>query len=243
MYSLYYNNQSINLVWYSQDIINANTKEVYGSELLTRAFKVNNKEIIPTQDIINHLKGNIELFLDITGQQVIDMLIGNEHYNNVSKKVWINVSGKIVADNTLFKKLWDKYLSRLSENNIKKLVLEICEDEFLDKSIEENIRFLQSKGIKVAMDDFGSGHSNLLRLSRIDFDYIKLDLELIKNVPDNLWETSIYKEIISLCTSKGCLVVAEGIENQEQSEFTYWAGVNMQQGFLFSKPKTLIQQY
>ena len=82
-------------------------------------------------------------------------------------------------------------------------------------------------------------HSNLLRLNQAEFDIIKLDLKLLNKVPHDLWNASFYREIVNLCASKGCLIVAEGVETQSQSDFVRWAGVDLIQGFLYSSPKLL----
>ena len=79
-----------------------------------------------------------------------------------------------------------------------------------------------------------------IRLSQVNFDFIKLDLQLIKNVPEDLWATSLYKGIIELCSSKGSLIVAEGVETKAQSDYIRWAGVNIIQGFLYSKPYAMM---
>ena len=63
---------------------------------------------------------------------------------------------------------------------------------------------------------------------------------LIKNVPEDLWATSLYKGIIELCSSKGSLIVAEGVETKAQSDYIRWAGVNIIQGFLYSKPYAMM---
>ncbi|MFK5949444.1 MAG: EAL domain-containing protein [Methylococcales bacterium] len=130
----------------------------------------------------------------------------------------------------------------LQKSNI---ILEICEDSVSDYQTASVVKFLQNNNFRVALDDLGSSHSNLIKLSQSNFDFIKLDLNLIKNVPQDLWKSSLYKEVISLCSSKGGMTVAEGVETQVQSDFIRWAGVDLIQGFLYSKPKPLplVQRY
>ena len=63
--------------------------------------------------------------------------------------------------------------------------------------------------------------------------------EELNQVPEDLWAASFYREIVSLCAAKGCLIVAEGVETQLQSDFVRWAGVDLIQGFLYSFPELL----
>ncbi|MEZ9110910.1 MULTISPECIES: EAL domain-containing protein [Vibrio] len=239
MFKFLYHGHEAHLHWYAQQLITASLTSTYGQELLTRGFYAENGQPIHTGELINYLTANSNLLLDMTIQQLDDLIIQPALSRAESKQVWINISGKLIADNSLFDQFWQRGLSQVSPNKKPYLVLEICEDSIDDKAIVERINQLQNQGFKVAMDDFGSGHSNLIRLSQINFDYIKLDLELIKRIPDELWSTSLYKEIIELCSSKGALIVAEGVENQPQSDFIRWAGVDIIQGFLYSKPQPI----
>jgi EAL domain-containing protein (putative c-di-GMP-specific phosphodiesterase class I) len=102
------------------------------------------------------------------------------------------------------------------------------------------VSYLKDKGFVIAMDDFGSGYSNLLRLSKTPFDIIKLDLKLLERIPNDIWATSFYREIVNLCSSTGCMIVSEGVETQIQSDFVRWAGVDLIQGFLYATPKKLL---
>ncbi|WP_260294193.1 EAL domain-containing protein [Sedimenticola hydrogenitrophicus] len=61
-------------------------------------------------------------------------------------------------------------------------------------------------------------------------------------MPERIWAANFYREVVDLAASSGSLVVAEGIERQTQSDFVRWAGVDIIQGFLYSRPQPLLAE-
>ena len=98
------------------------------------------------------------------------------------------------------------------------------------------IKFLRELGIKISIDDFGTGHSSLSHLKRLPLDELKIDLSFIRGVPGNEDDAAIVTTIISLAQNLGLSVVAEGVETEEQFDFLRERGCDVCQGFLFSRP-------
>lgn len=236
MFEFSFHGRSAKLDWYVQDLVTASLDSSYGQELLTRGVLSDDTQPIHTGELFEYLGNYPELLLEMTNRQLSDLFISKKLNSKVNNSIWVNISGVLITDDELFTRLWDTALSHLGTKDKQQLVLEICEDSISDTTVVARIDYLQAQGFKIAMDDFGSGRSNLIRLSQVNFDFIKLDLELIKSVPDDLWATSLYREVVGLCSSKGALIVAEGIETKAQSDFVRWAGVDIIQGFLYSKP-------
>lgn len=226
------------LEWYSQDIVTASLNAIYGKEILCRARYDISDKFIPMHKLIPYIYTRSALLLEMTCQQLKEIALMLED-TEIKYTFWVNFSGRLVSDDLLFEQLWLTSLSTLGVHKKKRLILEICEDDISDEVVIHRVAFLKKHGFVIAMDDFGSGHSNLIRLHQIDFDIIKLDLKLLTSVPSNLWASSYYREIIALCSSKGAVIVAEGVEEKVQSEFARWAGVDLIQGFYFSTPKPL----
>ena len=90
-------------------------------------------------------------------------------------------------------------------------------------------------GFLVAVDDFGAGHSNLDRLLTLRPDIVKLDRSLIHAHQPDLRE-SVMPKLVSLLHEAGMLVVAEGIETEEDLLLAARSGVDFVQGFLFGQP-------
>jgi EAL domain-containing protein (putative c-di-GMP-specific phosphodiesterase class I) len=94
----------------------------------------------------------------------------------------------------------------------------------------------RSQGFLVAVDDFGAGHSNLDRLLTLRPDIVKLDRSLIHAHQPDLRE-SVMPKLVSLLHEAGMLVVAEGIETEEDLLLAARSGVDFAQGFLFGQPR------
>jgi|TARA_R110001583_G_scaffold79153_1_gene213996 EAL domain-containing protein (putative c-di-GMP-specific phosphodiesterase class I) len=243
MFEFEYNGEPARLEWYVQDLITAAEHTLYGQELLSRAVLVDSHSPIDIDLLMKYLNYHEDILIGMTNKQFDDLFISGRLTHLITNSIWINIAGSLIACPRMFDRLWRQSLSQLTAEHKQCLVLEICEDTISsDDSSVERIAFLQKQGFRVAMDDFGSGQSNLIQLSQCNFDIIKLDLKLIQNVPTDLWATSLYREVISLSTSKGCIIVAEGIETQAQSDFVRWAGVDILQGFLYSKPRPILSQ-
>nr|WP_305146661.1 EAL domain-containing protein [Anaerovorax odorimutans] len=102
--------------------------------------------------------------------------------------------------------------------------------------IKALISSLHDAGFAVAIDDFGTEYASLALLSEIDFDVLKLDKSMIDNIACNPKTKTIVELISDVCRSLGVNLVAEGIENEEQFAALRSCGVDLAQGFLFSKP-------
>ena len=103
---------------------------------------------------------------------------------------------------------------------------------------------LRAMGMRIAIDDFGSGYSSLQRLRTLPIDVLKIDRFFIQNVVDDPDNAAIVAAIIALARHFGMRVVAEGVETQAQLDFLRslkievpdTASCDLAQGFLFARP-------
>jgi EAL domain-containing protein (putative c-di-GMP-specific phosphodiesterase class I) len=115
--------------------------------------------------------------------------------------------------------------------------VELTEYEELDIFAVKNlISFLKSEGVKVALDDVGSGYSGLFYLSELSPDIIKIDMELIRDIHKHNLKKVIVNYLIRLAHDSGILVVSEGVETKEELETVIYMGTDFVQGFIFSEP-------
>jgi EAL domain-containing protein (putative c-di-GMP-specific phosphodiesterase class I) len=94
---------------------------------------------------------------------------------------------------------------------------------------------LHDSGLRLAIDDFGSGYSSLSRLKHLPVDILKIDRSFVRDLPDQD-AASIVSAIVQLAGSLGVVPLAEGIETEAQRTFLEARGCPMGQGFLFSRP-------
>ena len=96
------------------------------------------------------------------------------------------------------------------------------------------IKPLRDAGIRLAIDDFGCGHSSLAALTRLPFDVIKIDQQFVRALErDEPKSAEIIEIIIAFAHKLKMEVVAEGIERREDMEFMAARGCHWIQGFLF----------
>ncbi len=105
-------------------------------------------------------------------------------------------------------------------------------NQFLSVSI---IKKLRERGMRVLMDDFGIGYSNIINLRKIPFDAVKVDKSFIDAMREDPRAKDIVKLIIGLCHASDREVIAEGVDNKEEVEFLRRAKCDTIQGFYYSK--------
>jgi predicted signal transduction protein with EAL and GGDEF domain len=119
-----------------------------------------------------------------------------------------------------------------------RLVLEVTEGVLIDDPEEMIARIaeLHALGVRLALDDFGSGYSNLGYLQRFSFDKLKLDRSFASALGSSANATVIVQAVVALGRTLGMRIVAEGIETEEQRVLLRLAGCDEMQGFLFARP-------
>jgi sensor c-di-GMP phosphodiesterase-like protein len=98
------------------------------------------------------------------------------------------------------------------------------------------MRRLRAAGVRVAIDDFGTGYSSLSYLRDMPIDILKLDKVFVDGVADDSDAHLLTRGILDLARTLGKLVVAEGIEREDQAVRLREYGCTLGQGFLFSRP-------
>ena len=128
----------------------------------------------------------------------------------------------------------------LAESGVapSRLVLEITEGVLIDNP-EEMLRRMQelrALGVRIALDDFGSGYSSLGYLQRFPFDKLKIDRSFVTPLGQSPNAAVIVQAIVALGRALGVSIVVEGVETEEQRVLLRLAGCDEMQGFLFARP-------
>ena len=118
------------------------------------------------------------------------------------------------------------------------LELELTEGLLLDDSPKtlEMLNEIKAMGISLALDDFGTGYSSLSYLKRYPFDILKIDQSFVRDITTDPGDAAVCKTIIAIASKLGMKVVGEGVETDEQLNFLAKNGVDLIQGYYFSKP-------
>ena len=96
---------------------------------------------------------------------------------------------------------------------------------------------IHSLGVSISMDDFGTGYSSLASLKTIPFDILKIDRSLVCDVNDNDTSRRITSAIVAMGKALKMVVLAEGVETDEQSKLLTDLGCDLAQGYYYSKPQ------
>lgn len=127
-----------------------------------------------------------------------------------------------------------------------RLIIELTENDLVDDSGAERavLQELSSNGIRISMDDLGTGYSSLDRLRSLPVSSIKVDRSFVHRSADHATDRIILKAMVDLACLLGLPVVGEGIENEGQLDMLRQMGCDLGQGWLFSKaqpPDDLLQ--
>jgi diguanylate cyclase (GGDEF)-like protein len=119
-----------------------------------------------------------------------------------------------------------------------RVMLEVTEGVLIENPDEakERLEQLRALGVKIALDDFGSGYSSLSYLRRFPIDKLKIDREFVAPLGRSSDGGVIIQAIMALGRALGLTVLCEGVETEEQRILLRLAGCDEMQGFLFAKP-------
>ena len=122
-----------------------------------------------------------------------------------------------------------------------KVAIEVTESVFAhDKQmVVQELEILQAAGIKIALDDFGTGFSSLNMLRELPLDEVKIDRSFITEIESSDQARVLVQHLISIATTLGKTVVAEGVETEVQLQHLEEAHCHFVQGFLVAKAKTM----
>jgi EAL domain-containing protein (putative c-di-GMP-specific phosphodiesterase class I) len=158
----------------------------------------------------------------------------------------LNISGKNLYD----PEFYDRSMQIIKESGVP---FELIEFELTESTLminpEESMATLQKfvdKGIKISLDDFGSGYSSLAYLTQFPINYIKIDRFFMKNIDRDSSMLSIVKSTILLSKSLGYKVIVEGVETKRVVELLSSMDCEYAQGYYFAKPissEEIIQWY
>jgi diguanylate cyclase (GGDEF)-like protein len=219
-----------------QQIVSISRKTVSGIEGLIRgANPVTNESIPPLQLFQAAKRQNLTLDLDRACRTKVLESFRSLYTKNCEKLLFLNVDASILDDTVGS----DYLLKQVKQFDINpgNIVIEINETKVLGNSALRSFADAYRRyGFMVALDDVGTGFSNMDRILLVKPDMIKIDLSLVKNISKDFYKQGIFKSLVSLSKKIGALVIAEGVETEEEAIAVLRLGGHMIQGFYFSVP-------
>jgi len=173
------------------------------------------------------------------GQQVLDLALAQARRwldQGLHWPVAVNVSPSQFTEPAFV----EQVLQTLERHRVPAvmLVIEITESVAMTNftASVDRLSRLRTAGVRVALDDFGIGYSNLSQLARLPLDALKIDRSLVSGIGRAPKSEAIIRAIVGMAHALGYRTVAEGIESPLQRDFLQALGCNCGQGFLLARP-------
>ena len=224
--------------WY-QPIICAGSNRIVGVEALARWQHPERGLILP--GLFIPLAEESSLIVEL-GRAMIDrccqemhQLIRDGHLDYVS----INLSPRHLRSPSVVEQV-ARILAR-HDFPPSALQLEITESLLLFdfEQAEQRLSQFRTRGVRIALDDFGAGYSSLSYIRRLPLDVIKIDRSFARDISDDRQSEAVVRAIVQLAQALELQIVAEGIETESQAERMTSCGCSIQQGYLFGRPMPL----
>lgn len=221
-------------VTHYQPRIDVVTGEIVACEALVRWDHPRRGLILPGDFI--PVAEQSSLILDL-GRAVLDQVLDLQMRcmgQGLARPVSINVSHQEFA----LRSVMDDLQERVIASGVPP---ELIEFELQESVVTDDLEYsrgvlqtLHDNGFRVAMDDFGTGHSSLGRLRELPIDVLKIDRSFVSRAPEDVQSERILTSMVSLAEILGATVVIEGVESETQLRIVQQAGHCEVQGFLYS---------
>ena len=227
------------IVPYFQGIRNNKTKKISHYEALMRMMDVHGQVYLPHQFLSIAKKYN--LYTSLSNRMIKKVL---HLFANKKQRVGLNFSYYDIQE----EKMQDLIFQHLKQvKNVSNIIIEIVEEEqFRDfELVQKFTQEVRKQGARIAIDDFGSGYSNLYELANIEPDYIKIDGSIITNVDSDVLKQKILNIIVHLAKTLNVEIVAEFVETEAVQKVLEQYDIDYSQGYLFSIPQPFheIEEY
>ncbi len=209
---------------------------VVGLEALLRWNDPEKGQVLPAQFI--YLLEDTGLILEVGRWAMKEAVIARREWQKAglsAPRIAVNVSALQLKDKRFTQDVADALAAAPGDVGLD---LEITESMLMESVDEgaQKLRAIRDMGVHIAIDDFGMGYSSLSYISTLPINTLKIDRSFIDGMTDNPVKTSIVTTIISLGHALRMEVVAEGVENEAQSQLLRLLGCDQIQGYLISRP-------
>ncbi|QDZ10275.1 EAL domain-containing protein [Devosia ginsengisoli] len=219
---------------YYQPVINLRTGELMGCEVLCR-WEKKNGQVIPPGAFIDYAEvTGLAIPMTLSLMQQVKFDLSDLSQMMPELKISINLFEGHFRDDSIVEDV--QAIFGNSPIGFRQLVFEITERHPLGNSAVANsvIAGLHALGSRLAMDDAGTGHSNLAYLGTLGVDVIKIDRIFVDMVKPGTTQVPVLDGLIALAKDLDCEIVAEGVETEEQALYLRSRGVVQAQGYIFA---------
>ena len=216
--------------YYFQPIVSTKDGEIYSYEALMRPksdLKLGPYHILKYAELVDRLS-DIERGTFMNVLSIID----DRKDDFSGRMVFINSipEARLTVDEM-------RKISSLLLKHADTAVIEMTEQSEADEDNLENFKErCRNMGIRIAVDDYGSGYSNVSNLLRYMPNYVKIDRSLLSDIQNSPKKRHFVREIIQFCHDNDIMALAEGIETAEELHTVILLGADLIQGFYTARP-------
>lgn len=217
----------------AQPIFDLATNEIRAWELLTRGPKGTALEAPLQLFSVARQTGRLYELEMI----VLEKMLQQVKASRCRQDIFVNCT-PLTLGNIRFTSDLKKLLQKYRGISPKQITFEVTERDSIEglKNFSFNINVLRLMGFKIAVDDTGAGYASLNTISELMPDIIKIDRSVIENIDKNSVKESMLKGLLLVAKEAGSLVVAEGIENEEEASVLTRNNVDLAQGNFYARP-------
>ena len=221
---------------YYQPVVDIRSGQLRGAEVLVRWRKPDGTLVLPGSFI--PLMEQSDLIDDLTRRLMRKVCaeVGPALGRRPDLRISFNFAGKLFSEPSIVKDVRNIFVD--SPIKFSQVVLEVTERDPIENFTEtrQTIAALQGLGVRIAIDDVGTGHSGLSYMLKLGVDIIKIDKMFVDAIGTDRNSTTIVETLVDLARNMRMDVVAEGVENFEQVMHLRTLGVRAAQGYVFAPP-------
>ena len=221
---------------YYQPIVDIQSGKLRGAEVLVRWRKADGTLVLPGSFIpLAESSGLIRaMTFDLMRRVCVEA--GAAIGQRPALKISFNFTGALFSDETIIKDVSKTFAG--TPIKLSQVVLEVTERDPIENFTltRQVIAALQGLGVRIAIDDVGTGHSGLSYMLKLGVDIIKIDKMFVDAIGTDRNSTTIVETLVDLAHNMRMDVVAEGVENFEQVMHLRNLGVRSAQGYVFAPP-------
>lgn len=220
-------------IYHFQPIIDATTGEIFAYEALMRSISPNlsSPSFILAMAKEEGLLAEIEQLTIISSIEHFVSHVEREQISSTCRLFLNSLPNQVLPHEKVMEveKKFKQYLSLL--------VIEITEEEKLDQIVQRSkMHYINSWGAGIALDDYGSGYNSEQSLLKIQPDYIKVDIDIIRNIDHDYNKQDIVAHVVEYGHERGMKIIAEGVETAAEAEKVIQLRVDFLQGYYLAKP-------